>query len=134
MTEIGIAGHGGEAHGRARDGIPGDAVAGRVGIGPDVEGHRPGTSVRPIVNVWVANDLVGGVRPNRDVVRRRGLRLRILATIKRLKELPRLGHVGRARDSCEMLVVGLPFVVVYRINADAGELVILGIFHTARLR
>jgi toxin ParE1/3/4 len=61
------------------------------------------------------------------------VRLRILATVKRLQHAPRLGHAGRASGTRELLVPGLPFVIVYRIDSK-DELVILAIFHTARER
>jgi toxin ParE1/3/4 len=38
------------------------------------------------------------------------VRLRILATIELLQHLPRLGHVGRASGTRELLVPGLPFL------------------------
>lgn len=63
------------------------------------------------------------------------VRGRILATIGRLRELPRMGHVGSVAGTRELGVAGLPYVIVYRIDAaDDDELVILGVFHAAQNR
>lgn len=63
------------------------------------------------------------------------VRLRIVATIERLRTLPGLGHAGRKSGTRELRVAGLPFVVVYRVDiGDRDELVILAVFHTAQDR
>jgi plasmid stabilization system protein ParE len=63
------------------------------------------------------------------------VRRRILATIERLCLLPRLGREGRHSGTREMVVPGLPYIIVYRIDiGDADELVILGVFHGAENR
>ena len=61
------------------------------------------------------------------------VRGRILATIGRLHELPRMGHTGTVAGTRELQVAGLPYVIVYRIAAD-DELVIIGVFHAAQNR
>ena len=69
------------------------------------------------------------------------VRARIFASVKMLRTLPRLGHVGRIAGTRELPVAHLPYAIVYRIdmshNVESGthnedELVILGIFHGAR--
>ena len=63
------------------------------------------------------------------------VRLRIVATIDRLRKLPKLGHAGRKSGTRELRVAGLPFVVVYRVDiGDQDELVILAVFHAAQDR
>jgi toxin ParE1/3/4 len=63
------------------------------------------------------------------------VRLRILATIERLRKLPGLGHAGRESGTRELRVAGLPLIVVYRVDiGDRDELVILAVFHTAQDR
>lgn len=57
------------------------------------------------------------------------VRGRILATIGRLRELPRMGHTGTVAATRELHVAGLPYVIVYRIATDNDDLVVLGIFH-----
>ena len=54
------------------------------------------------------------------------VRGRILATIARLHELPRMGHTGTVAGTRELAAAGLPYVIVYR-NDIADELVILGV-------
>lgn len=63
------------------------------------------------------------------------VRLQLVETIKMLRALPRLGHAGRKEGTRELNVPRLPFVIVYRIDInDEDELVILGIYHGARDR
>lgn len=63
------------------------------------------------------------------------VRGRILASVETLCQLPRLGHPGRREGTRELTVAGLPYVIVYRLDiGDEDELVVLGIFHTARDR
>lgn len=58
------------------------------------------------------------------------VRGRILQTIELLRTLPHLGRTGRRQGTREIVVAGLPYLVVYRIDiGDADELVILAIRH-----
>jgi toxin ParE1/3/4 len=57
---------------------------------------------------------------------------RIRAAINLLSEFPRIGHSGRAPDTREWVVKGLPYVIVHELHED--ELVILAIMHGARDR
>ena len=59
------------------------------------------------------------------------VRLRILASIKRLQKFPGIGHPGRAEDTREVRVSGLPFIIVYRVKA---RITILAVFHIAQDR
>ena len=68
---------------------------------------------------------------NEEAARRVGARIR--ETIRRLSEFPRMGHEGTIPHTLEMIVPGLPFVVVYRID-NAEVLVILGIYHCSQKR
>ncbi len=61
-----------------------------------------------------------------DVVRR------IRISIDRLKDFPSLGRAGRFPGVRELVVTGLPYIVVYRPEADRVEIV--GVFHGARKR
>ena len=47
----------------------------------------------------------------------------------RLREFPLSGRVGRIAGTSELVVRGLPYIIVYRIND--GEIQILRVFHTA---
>ena len=40
-----------------------------------------------------------------------------------LQQMPRRGRVGRKRDTLEIVMPGLPFVVIYRVGKDAIEIV-----------
>ena len=60
---------------------------------------------------------------------------RIRETIALLCDFPLIGHRGALDGTREMIVRGLPYVIVYRIEAaDQQTLVILGIYHGAQLR
>ena len=60
---------------------------------------------------------------------------RIGATIEILRDFPRLGHAGLVEGTLELLVPGLPYVVIYEQNRDAeGGITILRIYHVARDR
>jgi len=57
---------------------------------------------------------------------------RILDATELLGRAPRIGHRGRAHDTFEWVVHGLPYIIVYEIMRRGGELIITGIFHDAR--
>jgi len=55
---------------------------------------------------------------------------RIEQLVKRLATFPESGRVGHVPRTRELVVPGLPYLVVYRLTPDAVE--ILRVFHTAR--
>ena len=60
---------------------------------------------------------------------------RIRAIVELLCEFPLLGHEGLVSGTREMVVVGLPYVIVHRIApSDDDTLEILGVYHTAQDR
>ena len=59
---------------------------------------------------------------------------RIRSAAERLESFPRMGHAGVAPGTYEWSVVGLPYVIVYQTADEAGEVVILGVFHGAQQR
>jgi plasmid stabilization system protein ParE len=68
-----------------------------------------------------------------DAAPRVGARIR--ETIGLLVTFPNLGHGGALSGTREMVVPGLPYIIVYRIEPnDEGMLVILGVYHGAQLR
>ncbi|OGG79588.1 hypothetical protein A3A39_02045 [Candidatus Kaiserbacteria bacterium RIFCSPLOWO2_01_FULL_54_13] len=71
---------------------------------------------------------------NEEAARRVGVRIR--ETIELLAEFPRMGHKGTVSHTLEMVVPGLPFIVVYRVDSNGGQenLIVLGIYHCAQLR
>lgn len=54
----------------------------------------------------------------------------ILTTIERLKDHPAIGRSGRVAGTRELVVVGTPYVVVYRIEAHA--VLIMRVLHGAQ--
>lgn len=59
---------------------------------------------------------------------------RIRLAADRLGRLPYMGHAGRARGTLEWAIVGLPYVIVYEIDAAAGEIAVIAVFHGAQDR
>jgi len=60
---------------------------------------------------------------------------RIRAVIELLCDLPLMGHEGLVPRTREMVVPGLPYVIVYRVEqSEQSGLVILGIYHGAQDR
>ncbi|HUD15595.1 MAG TPA: type II toxin-antitoxin system RelE/ParE family toxin [Terracidiphilus sp.] len=56
----------------------------------------------------------------------------IWEAIAALRSLPYRGRIGRDAGTRELVMAGLPYIVVYRIKGDAVE--ILHIFHGAQER
>lgn len=57
----------------------------------------------------------------------------IQATARLLRDLPNIGHVGQVDGTREIIVRGLPFVIVYEISiGDQDEVIVLAVFHTAQ--
>ena len=52
------------------------------------------------------------------------------ASVDHLPEFPESGRPGRLKDTRELIVTGLPYVIVYAIDGDVVK--ILRVFHTAR--
>jgi plasmid stabilization system protein ParE len=65
--------------------------------------------------------------------RRVGRRIREAAEL--LRTFPKAGRAGRAPGTREWVVRGLPYILVYELNAVAeDEVMILGVFHGAQDR
>jgi addiction module RelE/StbE family toxin len=56
----------------------------------------------------------------------------IYETIASLRSLPHRGRMGREEGTRELVIARLPYIVVYRIKAEAVE--ILHIYHGAQQR
>jgi plasmid stabilization system protein ParE len=61
-------------------------------------------------------------------------RERIEAAANRLGSFPHMSRKGAAPGTREWKVTGLPYVIVHEVRPEADEVVILGVFHEARLR
>ena len=57
---------------------------------------------------------------------------RVLRSVDRLESFPRSGRAGQARGTRELVVPGLPYIVVY--TCDDTDVSIVGVFHGARDR
>jgi plasmid stabilization system protein ParE len=65
----------------------------------------------------------------------RAVGARIRETIDLLARFPKMGHDGSLPGTREMVVPGLPYIVVHRRDIrDEDTLVILGVYHGAQLR
>jgi addiction module RelE/StbE family toxin len=69
---------------------------------------------------------------NPDAARQVGARIR--ETIELLATFPDMGHEGALAGTRELVVPGLPYIVVHRVQHDVGVVVILGVYHGAQLR
>src|SRR3982751_1739070 len=60
-------------------------------------------------------------------------RIRVVA--ERLTEFPRMRHLGRVPGTHEWVVRGLPYIIVYQVDAtNPDQVLVLGIFHAAQDR
>ena len=55
---------------------------------------------------------------------------RIFRAVNLLKKNPAMGRPGRVAGTRELVVAGTPYILPYRVRADAVE--ILRVFHAAR--
>jgi len=51
--------------------------------------------------------------------------------VKHLKQHPRMGRTGRVRGTRELVITGLPYIIVYRAKKTAVEIV--RVLHGAQL-
>lgn len=60
---------------------------------------------------------------------------RIREAAELLATFPELGHQGVLAGTRELIVPGLPYILVHRVETDdPGTLTILGVYHGAQLR
>jgi toxin ParE1/3/4 len=55
--------------------------------------------------------------------------LKIIATAEMLADYPALGKRGRERGTRELVVAGLPFIIIFAVHRE--ELVIIRVLHMA---
>jgi toxin ParE1/3/4 len=60
----------------------------------------------------------------------RVVRDRIIKAIQRLKRFPESGRAWRLAGSRELVIAGLPYIVIYMVDDDA--VVVLSLFHESR--
>jgi len=56
------------------------------------------------------------------------------AAVRLLEAWPNSGRPGSLKGTREWVVRGLPYIIVYEVLEDQGELRILGVFHQAQKR
>jgi plasmid stabilization system protein ParE len=69
---------------------------------------------------------------NPDAAARVGASIRDAAEL--LRFFPDAGRPGQSRGTREWVVRALPYLLVYQINADQNEIMVLGVFHAAQDR
>ena len=55
-----------------------------------------------------------------------------IESVNKLAQYPELGRAGRVPGTRELVILGYPYIVPYRIND--GNVEILRVFHTSRMR
>jgi plasmid stabilization system protein ParE len=58
------------------------------------------------------------------------VRTRIMQAVQRLKQFPESGRAWRRPGKWELVIPGIPYLVIYKLEED--EVVILSLFHTSR--
>ena len=77
------------------------------------------------IGAWIAKD---NPRAARAVLEK------ILQTIEQLHYFPRLSRVGRARGTCERVVAGTPYIIVFELRQEPPAVVITAVAHGAQNR
>ncbi|MDY0242519.1 MAG: type II toxin-antitoxin system RelE/ParE family toxin [Rhodospirillaceae bacterium] len=54
----------------------------------------------------------------------------IITTAGRLTRFPEIGRIGRVSGTYELIVTGLPYLIVYQVTADT--ITVVAVFHGAR--
>lgn len=78
------------------------------------------------IYAWIAQD---SPRNAISVVRRIDV-----AIEDKLAFFPYMGRRGKASDTREWVVHGLPYIIVYRVDEESDELTVLAILHGAQHR
>ena len=62
------------------------------------------------------------IAENDPIAARNAVR-RIQAAVDQLAEYPSMGRIGRVPGTRELIVGGTPWIIVYRVRADAVEII-----------
>lgn len=57
---------------------------------------------------------------------------RIFASSELLASFPYMGRAGRDEGTREWVVPRLPYIVVYEVHEDRGEVIVIAVFHGAQ--
>lgn len=75
-------------------------------------------------------DLIGQFIENDNATAAGRVVARIVSAVDRLAEQPNMGRPGRIKGTRELVLADIPYIVVYRVNTSAVE--ILTVMHAAR--
>ena len=56
----------------------------------------------------------------------------IEGSIVLLRQMPRMGRVGRVAGTRELVVPRTPYIVVYRLEGEQDQIIVVRILHTSR--
>jgi plasmid stabilization system protein ParE len=59
---------------------------------------------------------------------------RVFASTEHLADFPQMGHAGRDEGAFEWVVPRLPYIVVYEIHPERGEVIVVAVVHGAQDR
>ena len=74
---------------------------------------------------WIAND---------NPTAAKAVVERVFASTEHLATFPQMGHAGRDEGTFEWVVPRLPYIVVYEIQADRDEVIVIAVMHGAQDR
>ncbi len=77
---------------------------------------------------------IGSYISRRDAFAAQQVVARVRAKAELIGEFPHIGRAGVVDDTYETTVKGLPYIIVYEIDAKAEEVIVLGVFHGAQDR
>ena len=75
------------------------------------------------IGAWIGKD---NPRAARAVLER------ILQTMEQLRAFPGLSRRGRVRGTCERVVSGTPYIIVFEFRQDPAAVVIVAVAHGAQ--
>jgi toxin ParE1/3/4 len=75
------------------------------------------------IHAWIARDDPASADSTLD---------RIFDAIERLGRFPLIGHKGRAHDTFEWVVTESSHVIVYELERERDELIVIGVFRGSR--
>jgi toxin ParE1/3/4 len=95
--------------------------------------------VRPLKVRWTARALlqllsIQDYVATRNPAAAKRIGQALSAAVLLLKDLPNAGRSGTADGTREWVVRGMPYIIVYEVREEIGELHVLGVFHQRQKR
>jgi plasmid stabilization system protein ParE len=75
------------------------------------------------IYLWIAQDSPRAAKAVVD---------RVFASTELLTSFPYMGRAGRDEGTREWVVPRLPYIVVYEVHEDDGEVIVIAVFHGAQ--